>query len=39
MTIKLGDQIIQIVNNAIFMGIHIDDALQWETDMDHVKNN
>ena len=29
MTIKLGGQIIRRVNNAKFLGIHIDDELQW----------
>ena len=35
MTIKLGDQIIRRVNNANFLGIHIDDELQWGAHIDH----
>ena len=38
MTIKLGDQIIRRVNNAIFLGIHIDDELQWRAHIDHLSN-
>ena len=36
MTIKLGDQIIRRVNNAKFLGIHIDDELQWGAHIDHL---
>ena len=30
-TIKLDDEIIQRVNNAKFLGLHIDDELLWHT--------
>ena len=36
MTIKLGGQIIRRVNNANFLGIHIDDELQWGAHIDHL---
>ena len=36
MTIKLGDQIIQIVNNDKIVGIHIYDELQWGAHIDHL---
>ena len=36
MTINLGDQIIRRVNNAKFLGIHIDDELQWGAHIDHL---
>ena len=36
MTIKLGDKIIRRVNNANFLGIHIDDKLQWGVHIDHL---
>ena len=36
MTIKLGGQIIRRVNNAKFLGIHIDDELQWGAHIDHL---
>ena len=35
-TIKLGDEIIQRVNNAKFLGMHIDDELLWHTHISHV---
>ena len=35
-TIKLGDEIIQRVNNAKFLGLHIDDELLWHTHISHV---
>ena len=35
-TIKLGDEIIQRVNNAKLLGLHIDDELLWHTHISHV---